>query len=470
MPMLTHQQKLAHLYSRAGFGLSPAEWIRRRDWSIEQAVVDLFREADRTPSLGGTTTEEMSDMEDALSRMQRRQQRKQANQEQRRLLITGLNRDWVHRMADPQRVGFREKMMLFWHGHFAVQTLFAGLARTYANTIHQHALGRFSDLTLAMATDPAMILFLNNQQNHKDHPNENFARELMELFTLGRGQYSEQDIREGARAFTGWACQPLKGEFIYKAADHDEGQKTFFGQTGNWNGQDILEMILNRPEAARFVTRKIYRYFVHDTPDEARIESLSTWFFQSGYDITSLMKEIFLSDWFYDPANVGNRIKSPVELIAGLLKSFHGSFDDPTALAMGQSALGQVLFFPPSVAGWHGGKSWIDNQRLLLRLQLPMILFEAANVDLPLPGDPEAVDQMAAIRRLKADVDPQSLLAMVHGLPMQEARNQLIAYFLPHQPPDELDWINAYARAADPTRQMLTFAIRLCGLPSYQLA
>lgn len=468
--MLTNRQKLAHLYSRAGFGLSPAEWTRRREWTIGRAVEDLFREAEHSLPLGGTTREELSDMEETLSRMQRRQQREQANQEKRRLLITGLNRDWVHRMADPDRVGFREKMVLFWHGHFAVQTLFAGLARAYANTIHQHALGRFSDLTLAMATDPAMILFLNNQQNHKDHPNENFARELMELFTLGRGQYTEQDIREGARAFTGWACQPLKGEFLYKAADHDEGQKTFFGQTGNWNGQDILEMILNRPETARFVTRKIYRFFVHDTPDEVRIESLSTSFFRSGYDISSLMKEIFLSDWFYDPAYVGNRIKSPVELIAGLLKCFHGSVDDPTALAMGQSALGQVLFFPPSVAGWNGGKSWIDNQRLLLRLQLSMILFEAADIDLPLPGDPEAVNQAAAIRRLRAHVDPQPLLAMLHGLPMPQARKQLAAYLLPNKPNEDLDWITAYTPGDDPTRQMLALAIRICGLPTYQLA
>ncbi len=473
--MFTSQQKLHHLYQRAGFGLSPAEWQRRQNWTIDQAVDDLFREAEDSLPLGGYDDHEvefaeMRDQMKEMSRQERRSQKKKLDREKRRLLITGLNRDWVHRMATPHQVGFREKMMLFWHGHFAVQTLFGGLGRIYANTLHRHALGRFSDMTLAMATDPAMILFLNNQQNHKNKPNENFTRELMELFTLGRGQYTEQDIQEGARAFTGWACLPLKGEFIYREADHDDGEKTFFGKTGPWNGQDIIEMILEKPASAQFIARKLYRYFVNDTPDDARIQELGDQLYSNGYNIAELMDTILRSDWFYHPANVGNRIKSPVELIAGLLKTFHGNFDDPTALSIGQAALGQVLFFPPSVAGWPGGKSWIDNQRLLLRLQLPMILFEAAEADIPLPGDPEAVENVAAIRRLKANVNPKPLLSMLSGHPLMESRAMLIQYLLPHQEPDKLGWMNHYLPHGDPTRQMLALAIRFCSLPEYQLS
>ncbi|MCF8238587.1 MAG: DUF1800 domain-containing protein [Saprospiraceae bacterium] len=473
--MLTPPQKLHHLYQRAGFGLSPREWKRRQHWTIDQAVEDLFREASNSIPLGGYEDHEaefadMRDQRREMSRQDRRTQKKKLDREKSRLLITGLNRDWVHRMAASDQVAFREKMMLFWHGHFAVQTLFGGLARIYANTLHRHALGRFSDMTLAIATDPAMILFLNNQQNHKDKPNENFTRELMELFTLGRGQYNEQDIREGARAFTGWACRSLQGEFIYREADHDEGEKTFFGKTGNWNGQNIIEMILEKPEAAQFIARKVYRFFVNDTPDEARIRELGQQLYTNGYDITDLMDTIFRSEWFYHPINVGNRIKSPVELIAGLLKTFHGSFDDPTALSMGQAALGQVLFFPPSVAGWSGGKSWIDNQRLLLRLQLPMILFEAAEADIPLPGDPEAVDNIATIRKLKANVDPEPLLTMISGQPLDESRAMLIQYLLPCQATEPLAWLDHYLPHGDPARQMLALAIRICSLPEYQLS
>ncbi len=475
LPMLTSQQKLHHLYQRAGFGLSPSEWQRRQHWTVEQAIDDLFHEADASLPLGGYEEYEeefdvMREQMKEMSRQQRRTTKKKLDREKRRLLITGLNRDWVHRMAATGQVGFREKMVLFWHGHFAIQTLFGGLARIYANTLHRHALGRFSEMTLAMATDPAMILFLNNQQNHKDKPNENFTRELMELFTLGRGQYTEQDVREGARAFTGWACLPLKGEFIYREGDHDEGQKTFFGKTGNWNGQDIIEMILNRPETAGFIARKIYRYFVNDVPHEDRIAALGQQLYRSGYDIGDLMRTVLSSDWFYEPENVGNRIKSPVELIAGLLKSFHARFDDPIALSVGQAALGQVLFFPPSVAGWAGGKSWIDNQRLLLRLQLPMILFEAAEADIPLPGDPEAIENAATIRQLKASVDPNPLLSMISGQPIDDARKMLLHYLLPHQSPEDLAWLGSYLPRGEPSRQMLALAIRTCSLPEYQLS
>ena len=471
--MSRQQAELQHLFRRAGFGISPAEWTRRRSWTREEAVDALFAEARSTPPFGGYEEDEagvlaMQEQQGQLTKAELRKQRKTFRKEQRRLLLTGINADWVRRMANPAQVGFQEKMMLFWHGHFAVQTLLANLARTYANRLHDHALGSLSDLVLAMATDPAMILFLNNQQNHKDHPNENFARELMELFTLGRGQYSEEDVREAARAFTGWSCVPRRAEFQYRPAAHDDGDKTVFGQTGNWNGQDILQMILARPETARFISRKIYRFFVNERVDEARVAALADRYYQTGYDTGDLMWHIFLSDWFYAPEHRGNRIKSPVELIAGLLKTFHADFQDPLALALGQAALGQVLFFPPNVAGWPGGTSWIDNQRLLLRLQLPMILFTAAEVDIRLPGNPQGDEERQQWRRLRADLDPVPLLTMVQGRTWSEAKEELAHFLLP-QRPKNLGWLEPFLTGTEDGSDMLAWALRLCSLPEYQL-
>ncbi|MDQ2770303.1 MAG: DUF1800 domain-containing protein, partial [Bacteroidota bacterium] len=312
------------------------------------------------------------------------EQRKMQNRDMKQA-FSNMSTAWMDRMASSP-AQLREKMTLFWHGHFACRVRQPGPALSLHNTTRQHALGKFPALLLAVSQEPAMLQFLNNQQNRKEHPNENFAREVMELFTLGRGNYTETDVKEAARAFTGWGYDG-QGNFRFRERDHDAGSKTFLGRTGNFRGEDVLKIMLEQPAAATFLTTKIYRFFVNEVPDPAHIAPLAAAFRRSGYDIQDLLERMFSADWFYAPANVGTHIKSPVELLAGIRRTLNVRIDHAQPLLGYQRALGQNLFQPPNVAGWPGGRSWIDSSSLLLRLQLPAILFKNAEFTVALKQD-----------------------------------------------------------------------------------
>jgi len=320
-------------------------------------------------------------------------------------------------------------MSLFWHGHFACRILNSRLAAAELNILRKHGLGKFRDLVLTIARDPAMIRYLNNQQNKKKKPNENFARELMELFTIGRGQYTEQDVKEAARAFTGWSSN-LQGEFVFRANQHDYGSKVFFGKSGNFDGTDIIDLILERRETAEFLTAKIYRYFVNEHLDKEIVRELAAEFYRSDYDIGRLMRTIFSSDWFYRSENIGARIKSPVELLAGMIRSLGLTLDQPLALLPVQKALGQVLFNPPNVAGWPGGKSWIDNSTLMLRLNLSTYLARAEELSFRPKADLTESMPAGRIGRLRASVDWPSLAGLIHDEHPPAAAEALAGYFL----------------------------------------
>ena len=296
-------------------------------------------------------------------------------------MVRDLNSQWLDRMA-ANKGTLREKMALFWHGHFAVraQGRNARVMQQYGNIIRQHALGTFGDLLMAVSKTPAMLQFLNNQQNRKNAPNENFAREVMELFTLGRDNYKENDIKEAARAFTGWQFTP-EGEFAFRERVHDEGPKTIFGKKGAFRGEDVIKLLLEKPETARFVVDKIYRFFVNETPDTNRIARLADQFYKNNYQISDLMESIFAADWFYDNANRGTHVKSPVELLVGMRHALGVTFDQPQPQVFVQRTLGQVLFYPPNVAGWPGGRNWIDSSSLLFRMKLPDYVLKAAEVN-----------------------------------------------------------------------------------------
>ena len=263
-------------------------------------------------------------------------------------------------------------MAFFWHGHFACRVINPKFNKQLLNTIRKNALGSFKDLLFEVSQSPAMLNFLNNQQNKKDHPNENFAREVMELFTMGRGNYTEKDVREGARAFTGWSYDK-EGNFKERKNLHDEGVKNFLGRTGNFNGEDILNSILEQKATSQFITTKIYKFFVNENVDHEIVNRLSTNFYNSGYNIKKLLTEIFSSSWFYDEKNIGNRIKSPVELMVGIMRILPMQIQNPENLIVYQKLLGQMLLYPPNVSGWPSGKSWIDSSTLMLRLQVPQI-------------------------------------------------------------------------------------------------
>jgi uncharacterized protein (DUF1800 family) len=304
-----------------------------------------------------------------LTKEQRAELRKQSRE-----ALKDLNLRWLDEMVHSE-AQLREKMAFFWHGHFACREINIFYQQQLLDVIRTNALGNFGDLLREVSKSAAMLAFLNNQQNRKRQPNENFAREVMELFTLGRGNYAEKDIKEAARAFTGWGFD-LGGNFVFRKQFHDEGEKTVLGKTGTLDGDDIIDILLQQEQTARYITAKIYRFFVNETPDPAMVEKLSKEFFQSGYDIKKLLSSIFLSPSFYEEKNRGVIIKSPVQLLAGLRRMLPMKFNNDEVQLLYQRLLGQVLFYPPNVAGWPGGRNWIDSSSLMYRLRLPRLLHD----------------------------------------------------------------------------------------------
>ena len=320
-------------------------------------------------------------------------EQKRALAQQSREDIKNLNLRWMAEMVNSE-AQFREKMSIFWHGHFTCRVINIFYQQQLLDIVRRNAFGKFSELLRAVSKSPSMLQFLNNQQNRKQRPNENFAREVMELFTMGRGNYTENDVKEAARAFTGWGFNP-QGEFVFRTNQHDDGPKTFLGKTGNFDGDAIIDILLEQPQTAIFITRKIYRFFVNESVDEKKVTWLADRFYKNEYDIKKLMEDIFTSDWFYDAKNIGTKIKSPVDLLVGIQRLLPLELENTASQLLFQRALGQVLFYPPNVAGWPGGKSWIDSSTLMLRLRIPQIMTanEAINIK-PKSDDDVMMGQM----------------------------------------------------------------------------
>ena len=310
---------------------------------------------------------------------------------------------WANRMlTSPAQL--QEKMALFWHGHFAANE---GKVRDYRKhlhllgVLHENGLGSFRDLLIGVAQSPGMLSFLDAGVNVKGSPNENFAREIMELFTLGVGHYTEEDIREAARAFTGWNYRDMA--FVVNAVEHDEAPKTVLGQTAAMDGIAVIDILLQQPAAAEFLAGKIYRYFVREDPSDALLAALGQRFRESGYDIAVLMRTIFLSRDFYSPASMGAHIKSPVELAVNTyrklgLTRIPGVPDFNAAT----TALGQRLFNPPTVAGWAQGRAWITPGLLIARSNFAYdVLFPDINF-VPPDRYPPAANIRDVSRRLAA--------------------------------------------------------------------
>jgi len=260
-------------------------------------------------------------------------------------------------------------MALFWHGHFASNE---AKVRDYRKLLGQlelfqkQGMGNFRDLTIAVAQDPAMLSFLDAGVNVKGASNENFAREIMEIFTMGVGHYTETDIREAARAFTGWNFVDLK--FVVNKDQHDDGDKTFLGRTGRLDGVDVIDIIMQQPATADYIAGKIYRYFVREGLSPDLQKKLGAILRQNKYEITPLLETIFLSRDFYSSSSVGTQIKSPVQLAVSTYKKLgQNNIPGVPDFNLATSALGQQLFSPPTVAGWAGGQSWITPGLLLER-------------------------------------------------------------------------------------------------------
>jgi len=372
----------------------------------------------------------------------------------------------------------REKMTLFWIGLFACRIAKPDFMIKYYNTISEHALGSFSDLLNGMIHNAALLQYLDNDLNKNTHPNENFARELMELFTLGIVIYTENDIKESARAFTGWRFDSY-GNYVFLQKVHDEGIKNFMGQSGNFDGNDIARIILEKKECAIYITTRIYKYFVNYKLDPLRITELSNQFYDSGYDIGKLMKTIFSADWFYNKENIGQRIKSPLELQAGITKMFNITFEDPFMRVPVLKVLGQSLFTPPSVAGWPDGLSWIDSSTLLFRIRIPeMYLQDAQSLVVPKENFDAQEKMMMSNpanlspgKKTKTHYKATYFADRFKNIPAKELTGAMSDFLLMAYPgAAKLKMIDQYTAQSEGTTRILRTAVYLMSLPEYQLS
>lgn len=463
--MQSTRKNIQHLFLRSGFGELPQTIEKFSDKSISE-VTDLIFSASQSFSdlafikdpLKGREDKEVSGFKILLMVLKSRRE------------MEDLNIIWLNKMAQDEGQ-LREKMTFFWHNHFSTSTPFSYLMQIQNNTIRKFSLGKFSELLHAIAKDPAMIIYLNNQQNHKDAPNENFAREVMELFTLGEGHYTEHDIKEAARAFTGWTVNK-KGKFEFHESGHDYGEKEFMGRKGNFNGEDILNIILENRQTSIYVVTKIYREFVNEMVNAERVKLLADEFYLSGYDISALMRRIFLSEWFYDDENIGSKICSPVELIVRYKKIISLEFENDQALIDLQKALGQVLFFPPNVAGWKGGANWIDSSSLLLRLNIAQALLNEGRIKIkPKPefeDKPEEIEEEDEDHMLSSDWS--SMSAYFKNIDKEKFYEQLLDYLIQSSPEKiEKEKFLNFINETDRDQSIIKTAASVMSLPEFQL-
>jgi len=374
----------AHLYRRAGFA---GTWKQLND-AVElgpQKTVALLMD----PGSAAGQKKSLDSFEQNIKIINRTMMGSDSSQT--------LAAAWLYRMLNtPHQV--LEKTTLFWHGHFATsaaKVTNAQMMRAQNELLRKHALSRFEPLVLAMSRDAAMLLWLDAAVNHKSRPNENYARELMELFCLGEGNYTEQDIKQVARTFTGWELR--QGEFRFNKYQHDEGIKKFLGKSGNFNGDDAVRIVLEQPAASRFIATKLVRYFVMDElpAEESFIEPLAKQLRDNGFVIGPVIGRIISSNVFYSRHAIGAKVRSPIELSVGLIRALEAR-TNLNLLAQATGRLGQGLYYPPSVKGWDGGRTWINSSTLLGRANLVRQILSAKATKYRAGGLSQIVDQANA--------------------------------------------------------------------------
>ncbi|MFQ5733445.1 MAG: DUF1800 family protein [Planctomycetaceae bacterium] len=342
-------EKVAHLYRRAAFGVSAKTVKEGVDSSPSVVVPRLLR--------GARDRRQFDDEYRAL----REEVIRSGDPKQFKAL-------WLHRMLySPHPL--QERMTLFWHNHFATSNAKVGnlrMMQRQQDALRKHALGHFGEMLQEMTRDPAMILWLDSNTNKKGKPNENYAREVFELFSLGVGNYTEKDIQEAARALTGWDVR--NGQAVFNPAEHDAGNKTILGRTGPWAAGDVVRIALEQPACARFLVRKIFRELVSETvePSDRILKPLVTEYQLRNYDTGWLVGRLLRSWVFYSSAAIGQKIKPPVDFLVGTVRMLEGRVS-VRHLADVADSLGQSLFYPPSVNGWDGGSDWINSTTLLRR-------------------------------------------------------------------------------------------------------
>ncbi len=433
-------ERARHLLFRAGFGGHPEEIDDFKKRGLTESLSALFS----TPSQPLFVPDWLSEEEDLRS-----QQMKLLSQPERQKIQTRMGEhlrdligEWINLMiASPTPADMlHQKMVFFWHNHFATSTQKVNQpVAIYKQLLlfQDKALARFDDLLHSIIRDPAMLRYLDNDQNRKGKPNENLARELMELFSLGTGSYTEKDIREGARALTGWGLQNF--QFGFQGNNHDNDVKTIFGQTGNFDGDDFIDLILGQSQCAEFMTRKVWTYFASDSPSSETIQHIASEFRDSRYEIKTLLRSIFSHPDFYSTDVMGSQIKSPIQLVVGTARTLglHGTNIEFFRRML--QNMGQVPYMPPNVKGWLGGRNWIDTSRLVARYtfadnvgegKVPAEIDPRQKGDLTLPAmkvsetqDPHMEKQAAATQAMMKET---SKMEAPHALPVHIDVEKLI--------------------------------------------
>ena len=407
--MQAFDPKVAHLLNRATLGPTMDEVARASERGLQATLDDLLSQLDRPLSKDEVAAQAIGNvfLRDHAS----------------------LRAGWMLRMIGNSGQ-LREKLTLFWHNHFATaiaKVRTPQLMFDQIESLRQLAMGDFRDMLLAMAKDAAMQLWLDNNLNVVGKPNENFGRELMELFTLGIGNYTEKDVQEVARAFTGWNLDERSRRFYFYPDKHDAGPKTVLGKTGNLDGTDVIDLLVDRPETPAFVCKKLWRTFVHQEPSDSDVAPMVEAYKRSGHQIAPAMRAMFTSPAFFAPHAVGRQIKSPIEYVVGVVRSLKADITDVKSYADAAAAMGQDLYNPPDVSGWKGGEEWISTFTLLERIRFVRTLVGKGR-----DGFVAGLDVNKIIRdgfiSTNAELVDHFLIRFLHRVPQGNLRPTLLSF------------------------------------------
>ncbi|MCG3138014.1 MAG: hypothetical protein HJJLKODD_01870 [Phycisphaerae bacterium] len=440
---------VVHLLRRAAFEGTPAEIEKLKALSLEEAVdylIDYEKQPDLTeqpvldPKLSEAPPRDWLKQQDETTRQLYRQTRRMTDHAQ----LERIRMWWLDRMIRSPRQ-LQEKMTLFWHGHFTSgyrEVEHSYLMLQQNQLLRQYALGNYRELLLKISSDPAMLIYLDSFRNNKQHPNENFARELMELFTLGEGHYTEQDIKEAARAFTGWSLDEESGQFQFLRPLHDYDEKVFMEQRGPWNGGDIIDLILAQEQSAKFIVTKLWEFFCYAEPEREVVIGLANTLRKNKYELKPVIKQILMSKGFYSAQARGVQVKSPVQLAVGTLRLLGISNYDALMVNQALNQMGQQLFQPPNVKGWDGGPRWINTATVYLRYN-----FAGAAVK-----GYEAPAQLKEMMKMKEGVEQFEFM-------MPEPRSQV------GQPPLDMQQLLVMNGVSHPKEAVEFFINRLLAVP-----
>ncbi len=458
---------LRHLFGRTSFGVSVAEVKALSSLSREDLLNNLLAEAPQPDPPGVWTTEPFD--REVYARLS--SEEKQAWQRQNRQRLNEMRGWWLALMLVPL-YNLRERMTYFWHNHFTSDIRTVQLAQfVYLQNAawRQHALGNFRTFLQAMYRDPAMLIYLDGASNNARQPNENFARELLELFTMGVGHYIEDDIQAAARAFTGWQADSINLTSAFNQRRHDAGSKTFMGKTGNFNGDDIIDMILEQPVTAEFMCRKLCREFLNREVKDEFVQQLAQTFRVHDYELEPVLRELFGSEIFYGDQATGALIKSPIEMAAGNARMLAVARINLRYVLSASAELNQDLLNPPNVAGWPGQRDWISPTTFVGRNAFSETFILGGTLDNPGGNNGLAPLDVMAFARSFGQTQAQPLAqAMTEHLlavpPAKETSAALLTVLVGSADPE--DWSLDYPGAEE---QVKNFLIALVRQPEFHL-